>query len=448
MDESKKFDELRSWRPATPNDDSWEAASGRARSRSRRRALVGGAIAVVALLGAYGTVTALNEGDEDAIDVIADSSTTTTEVVATTSAVPTTTAPAEGASGFADLGPGWHELDTGPVPPMFSAVAWGGGELFVVGDQGAFAYNPATETWRTLADPPPNETMSPAVVWTGGLLVMVSDTYRDPPTSATYDIKADTWSDLGPLPTNPTFQAAGLGVGTSGPSDPNNRTSLVFTGSHVVDATHGVKLDLDSGVWSPLPMPDDLIPYTALLYSNPVWTRVEVLAVYPIDKPGLAWTSHGGSFREVPGLPTQMMQGPRAVGPAFTIALDGSKIGFVLSDDLGSAFLLDTTTWTWSELPPVPGAAAGNGCPARAGAAGSLLVVAPCPHREPPYVGPPVYFDGQSWQGTGPQLVDASPYLGIWLNTGDALVSWESDTDTYNNPDAPYVRAQVWVPPT
>lgn len=27
------------------------------------------------------------------------------------------------------------------------------------------------------------------------------------------------------------------------------------------------------------------------------------------------------------------------------------------------------------------------------------------------------------------------------------MVIWDSDDDTFNNPEAPHVRAEVWIPP-
>src|SRR5690606_1002051 len=38
--------------------------------------------------------------------------------------------------------------------------------------------------------------------------------------------------------------------------------------------------------------------------------------------------------------------------------------------------------------------------------------------------------------------------MGTWLGTDDALITWSTDTDTLNNPRAPYVEAAVWIPPT
>ncbi len=107
----------------------------------------------------------------------------------------------------------WRAVPEAPLPAGVATGVWTGEEVVVVsagappvddqdrgGPAAAAAFDPATDTWRPLATPPPS--VDPHVggaVWTGTEVVVVSPdmtTSRDvdPVTVARYDPGTDTWA--------------------------------------------------------------------------------------------------------------------------------------------------------------------------------------------------------------------------------------------------------------
>lgn len=413
---------LGSWSPARPSDDVWASICARATSRRRRRRAGVSVVVVGAFVAA--AVVLVAPADDSA------------EVV--------TTPPVVEPAPFRDLAPGWHDLDTGPVPAsVFPSVVWTGSEL-IVGDglRGLYAFDPADERWRTLA-PLPFETEA-SLAWIGDRLVAVVDD-MDQPTpdsvtwswndrSAVWDPETDTWRELGAVPVAPEYAA----VGSRGPFTSSGH-ALVWTGERLVDITNGAVLDPEAMTWSALPLPADLVPYTRLLYSKPQWDGREIVLA-AIEGPGLAWNATVTAYREIPALAPEL-SGDGQVVPDHSVVGARDRVAIITATGAGLAMELDSRTDTWSALPPVPGMAADAGCvQPLAAAVGGTLVVQPCDGRAP------VFLDRDTWRSTG-EVGTEICCMTQWVSLGDVLLSWSTDTDTQNNPDAPYVRAKLWVPP-
>lgn len=137
--------------------------------------------------------------------------------------------------------PGWSEIDPGPLDGRAeAAVVWTGSEVIVWGGHGleitttaqgnpsfdytgdvrvvGAAYDPATDTWRTLAGAPIDARVGAAAVWTGSEMVvwggLTPDRERVGPDGAAYDPDTDTWRAIAPAPLSTRVPAAHAWTGT------------------------------------------------------------------------------------------------------------------------------------------------------------------------------------------------------------------------------------------
>ena len=353
----------------------------------------------------------------------------------------------------------WMALAPWTVPPRPAApLTWTGSALVVTVPGTAHLYDPVGRAWTQLALPAALATSATSVAWTGEDLVFVtrSDGTGSPARSAAWNPEARRWRELGPVPVAPSVTAAlGLFGGSSLLSGPDGDLSLIWTGTRLLDLSHGAVLDPGTWTWTELAMPGDLVPYTALLYTTPVWTGREVVMAAWSTRPGLAWSADGSAYREVPGMPREVF-GPDDAIPDATATRLGSGVlvqanllGTTIDDPSGSgggtpvAAVLDPSTGAWTAFEAAPAIAGEPWCWPRSVTIGADTVVAStrCEGGVPS-----VLIDG-AWTPI-PPTDDARPCCaGTWTVAGSALVVWESDTDTGNNPEAPYVRARVWIPP-
>ncbi len=401
---------LGAWQPARPTEGLWSTIRSRATARRRRR-MAGLSVVVVGLF--VGAAVVLVAPGDDSAQVV-------------------TRPPAPQPEPFAGLAPGWHDFDTGPVPAdVFSALVWTGEELIVGTTTGqVFAHEPTGATWRALAPMP--WAVHASLGRMGDRMVAVEE--LPPYRSALWDPDTDTWSELGPVPSAPELSVAG----GEGPDAADGGHALVWTGERLFDISRMAVLDPEQGTWSALPLPVDVIPYTGLLGSTPVWDGHEVVLV-SLTGPGLAWDAIASAYRVVPAPPPELAGVEHVAPDGVAVGLDG-RVVIVTHTDAGVVEAFDARTDTWSAMPSVPGMAMGEGCPKLAAAVGGHLVVEACDGSLP------VHLDGGEWRPTGPVATETC-CMTQWLAMGDVLLSWSSDTDTHNNPDAPYLRARIWVPP-
>lgn len=165
-----------------------------------------------------------------------------------------------------------HETAVAPAPLQMTqdaSVVWADGEFIVwgggTGDKvdgqvhaSGAAYDPSTNTWRTLAPAPVEARERHTAVWTGSEMVVWGGTRRhhgvgDLLDGARYDPVTDTWRPMAPAPVGTDRsdgQAAVVGDrvvigGGFGPTGDEERTVLVF--------------DLAEDRWDSVAVPDPVI---------------------------------------------------------------------------------------------------------------------------------------------------------------------------------------------
>jgi hypothetical protein len=410
----------------------------RRRRRSvRRRALAAACVAaVVALLG---TVVLPGRSDEARVVV---------------------TPPLEPVSGFAQLGPGWHELARGPVPDdlRVSAGAWTGSELVVMGSRpdgtgAAFAYEPVADRWRILPPPPVDVRSGVGLAWTGSELVAVDHQFPVA-AAAAWNPTGGTWRSIGSPPLAGPLQTAvqqavemgltgpfvGISAGRSARGSGEPGTALVWTGQRLLDFSHGAAWDPATGAWTEMPSFPNLYSRSDLLPVVPVWDGTEVILA-PWGTNGMAWDATGSTYRQLPGLPVELER----VRGDFLTTLVGDRIllvgGLEGPGQDGLAVSVDPRRGTWRQEPTIPGTGdmlTGVSCPTLLAAVSGQAVVAPCDGRTPMVLG-----DG-GWTDIAPEPgVGRNCCYRLWIEAGGSLVTWGW---TSTNAESG-VRANVWVPP-
>lgn len=289
---------------------------------------------------------------------------------------------AAGGDGGAGAAGAWVRLPDPPLRPRTDAsVAWTGREVIVVGgwdflcppgadcapsvpptrfDDGA-AYDPATRTWRSIADAPTPLLRADTAVVDGDLFVLV-DCSPDANAAGAlpgrcpglepgavllrYDPGGDRWATL------------------PGPPSTRSRDLTAVGSSLVVHATTDergespdLRFDVAEGTWSelpedPLPAAFDrsVVPWAdggeLLLFGAPLGTEPPderpVLGAR-LDLSSLEWTA----------LPPAPSRGFRAWGVDDRVVLE-PHFG-------GSGGILDPATGTWSATPAAPGSFDPNG---------------------------------------------------------------------------------------
>lgn len=269
----------------------------------------------------------------------------------------------------------WRPMANSPLPEPENAIgasdyasAWTGSELLVWGGPGpkAAAYDPVADSWRRLDPGPLAERTQFASVWTGSELVIIGgyapladsvDMANDGVwgDAAAYDPATQRWRDL-----------PGTGLERTG--------AAVWTGSEIVwvadsrsaEGTAGIALalDPDGGGWRRLAEPP-LARFTAA----PVWTGSELVAIGALvrvdpDQPNPGET-HGGvasydpvsdTWTEIEppeGLRVDHLSLPAAVWTGTEVLVLGSSGPFVPVDDVIplSGVAYDPESGTWRMLP-------------------------------------------------------------------------------------------------
>ena len=405
---SDRLEHLGTWTPTSGGDVGPILGRVTAR-RTRRRRVALGVAAVVALVGGL----AWNSRDQSAEVVVAD----TTATTATT------------ATGFASWGPGWHELDTGPVPAMSNAsMAWTGEELLVVGDDRAFSFEPNERRWLDRGRVP---LFVNAMEVIDGRVITVGSGDNSEQFWAELDLTTWQWSRPAPLPANPALEAVGV-------SDLGTSDQLIWNGNHLFAMGAMAAFDPTVRTWTPLALPDDLMNRSHLLYGQAAVINGSVELVSPSVHPGLRWNADGSEVSETTGIPG----GFEANGSIGATTASPSLDGLVMADiDAGSdgpwrTFVFDGT-YRAIAAPPEPPS---RGCPQLASGAGRAVAL-PCSVE-----GAAHELVADRWRPIGAPLVEPT-CCSATSDTGDALVAWSASTDTANDPaNAPYVSAAVWVP--
>lgn len=358
----RRFDDVTADVTASP--DLLSTIERRAEALGRRAALtrVASVVAVLGLAVGAGVAIAADAPDGGATTFATDRSSTT----------PTPS-----------RGPGtWAAMADAPLASRFqhTAVAMGDEVLVTSGLETARAnlptdaavYEPATDTWRTVPDPPlfPG---SAEGVWTGEEAILVSAEHGpDGPTSesarraAAFDPATDTWRELAPPPPGVIAGAA---------------NGAVWTGSEMVIVTAGwggddqaVVYDLAADAWREIDLGSTSIPDT----SGAVWTGSEVAVIgFDQDDEAIA-DGEGVADEPVPGemavalidpstdTVRTLPWGPLGTRQSPAVAWTGSRIfvggGAELRAEGYSAdgALLDPATGEWTPIADAPVPYAGD----------------------------------------------------------------------------------------
>ena len=184
----------------------------------------------------------------------------------------------------------WHALARSPLGPRSGinpvwtgteVLVWGGnrGMLFL---QDGAAYNPSTQSWRSLK---PNQWAFPSTmsVWAGDRFVVLAKN-----SGATYVPSTDTWQDLPSLPTR--VNGSFLGV--------------VWTGHDILGVARNrggisvARYDPSSNSWAMGPAQQATIP-TDNAYLSVAWTGTE-LGFWDGNTQGWAYTPTKQTWRTLP----------------------------------------------------------------------------------------------------------------------------------------------------
>lgn len=217
----------------------------------------------------------------------------------------------------------WVELDGGPLDPRWPGiVTWTGEEVVIWGGErrgggnplaGGAAYNPETNTWRTMADSPLGTVPEPAWVWTGEELVVW--VHR---TAAAWNPEDNTWREIDEWPlTSSSYRRA------------------VWTGEEIVDADSGLAVDPDTGASRSIADPRGLKERASVLWADGYMVVVTSDGVY--DHAAHTWAEMPDS-----GLT------PLATAGTWT----GSEVVAIDYEMNAAAYNPDPNSWT--RLPEVP----------------------------------------------------------------------------------------------
>lgn len=235
-----------------------------------------------------------------------------------------------------------------------AAMGWTGDELLIIGGstgsglgQIGAAYRPATDSWRTIADPPVGNTeWTPApsgpAMWTGDELVMAGS-------GLAYRPADDSWRTL--ARSDLSDRARPISVGTG--------SQVVVWGGCWFEGTQcdevnqgtlgdGAVYDVATDTWTPLP-PSPLAP---AVHAVGVWDGDEV--VITVTDPGAgttgartaAWSPVTGAWRV---LPDPRLSDRRFAAAAWTgaeLVVWGGTAG------AGDGAVLDPVTGTWRAIEP------------------------------------------------------------------------------------------------
>lgn len=393
--------------------------------RRRRWSLLVAASVVLLGAGVMGLRADLGVEDAD-VTVVADDDVSPSTAPDTTTDVP----PFDGA-----IGGGWHDVDTGPVPAVESpTMAWTGSDLFVgVAPTMVYALDASTGVWTQLPALPGDMDSAdrpPALIATDVGVLAVEDSFQLAG-SALWDAERGEWIDLGEIEVADNLAAIGTGMHARGPW--GGGPAVVWTGEAVLDLYHGAVWSPTSRAWTALPGPTDVLRFTGLLSTNPVWDGHEVVAAAWSTAEGLAWNASGTEYREIPGLPAELAD-PTSSDDALATVVDGRV--FVLSGTEGSLVAsFDSRTDTWSAAPPIGVGYGGEGCPAHVASTTAGPVAQPCGNED-------VFalVDG-AWE-----VLDGGPAVSgtTWLEVDGNLLVWGVATtgDGILTP-----RLAIWVAP-
>ena len=253
----------------------------------------------------------------------------------------------------------WRQISPPPDRVRVGVVLWTGTEMLVwsdgTPDTVSAAYDPVNDTWRLIADPP-NGVRAGAALWTGDAAVLLRDPdadgdgFLDSPSSPTFafDPATDEWRRLADGP----WGRGGLSVSGGG-------TWAVWTGTTIItitdtDSDAGILLngyDPATDTWRVLDGLDDVKQPVVIPGRGGAAATVAFLSggTDPVD----LFDDRGNAIGELAGRPAELASCETNPGTGCLLtSLRGVSVGgevlFWLSED-GWAF--DPEAQTWRSLP-------------------------------------------------------------------------------------------------
>ena len=339
--------------PVPPALDDLSPAIAVRRRRARRLVVAGTASCLVLAVG--GIAVALSTGGAtDRRVQVAPADTPPADCVV----APTTASPPP--PGFADAT--WSELPPSPLGPRSQAsYVWTGTDVIVFGGEviaegatdgprrndGA-AYDPATGTWRAIADAPIEARSDQHAVWTGSEMLVVGgneESLAGLTDGAAYDPVTDTWRTI-----------------ADPPLDGLRNSVAAWTGTDLVvwDSVHGgARYDPCGDEWTPMaPAPDGFLQDAAYGTAS-AWTGAELIVWggatgtnFPLDA-AAAYDPAADTWRSIPAPSRGAVYDADPVWSGNELLVWGrSNLFGPPRDEIGMAY--DPRTDTWRDLPPAP----------------------------------------------------------------------------------------------
>jgi hypothetical protein len=353
--------------PVTAPEAFAPAAAQIAGRHHRQRMLAVGAMCVALVAAAAGSLVALDRGrSEDSTSTPStQQSTVPTTVVSTaptvttpTATTPTVTTPIE------PHGPvpgSSREVAADPRgPTLDSAVVWTGTEIIAVGGRrpnpsedlievvdGAAAYDPATDTWRTLTPPTTINGLHSVAAWTGSKALVIGGYPPYATSVAVYDLVTDTWAEGAATPDGALVSDLSTAVWTG-------RELLVWPyGTETGGVPAALAYDPSADTWRTLPG----APLSHELDPTSVWAGSEWIVWNGVASGatagGAAYDPVTDSWRQIADAPI----GARITHAVWTgsemIVFGGRSAGLTpMAYADGAAY--DPLTDTWRLLTPGP----------------------------------------------------------------------------------------------
>jgi hypothetical protein len=266
-------------------------------------------------------------------------------------------------------------IPVAPIAPRDEAVgAWSGTELIVccgipIGDGPGYdtastaAYDPATDSWRVLAPPPPEAAgHALGAVWTGDELLVVntiggSGLFAVGLFLHAYDPSTDSWSRLADAPRGDRLGQL-LWTGDE---------LIVWTVGYSSARDEGQRYDPDTDTWTALPeLPDDHHPW----YASAAWVDGQ-LVVWGIDQQddlatvGYRWRPGDEAWRPMADAPVEVEHWGEWTPGSQTFAVDPDTGRLLVvavhpgtsddgSGDVRSLLSYDPVADRWEVLGEVP----------------------------------------------------------------------------------------------
>ena len=239
----------------------------------------------------------------------------------------------------------WVRLAGGPQPATAESTdvaAWTGSRMLVIGLTNG-SYNPATNTWRKIAQP--GVSMGGAVTgWTGRQFLAwggtsAQDTSRD---GMAYNPATNTWRKLPAAPLQPRHAASGAWTGKE----------LIVAGGNNFHTTFrdAAAYNPSTGTWRKLPQ----MPRTLTIGAPALWDGKEILFLSNSSARGLAYNPAQNRWRLLPAMPLPRF-GFAAVWTGHRVLVWGGLTGSSPTwapPAHGEAY--NPATSRWSALPASP----------------------------------------------------------------------------------------------